>query len=448
MTRAWALVALAACGPAAGEPLALGDIAGAADHAHAIAVPAREAPRRSVGTRVLTNTLDVEALALDGDVLWVATRGGVERYAGEGFRDRRVYTTLDGLAENHAWAIAAAGGAVEARTQAARCRLVRDRFECVPAAALATPEPALAATYQGARVTAREGGFVGTAGAGVWLDGERPRRLTPAGQICSNHVTAIAEWQGRVWFGTFDDGLCVTSDFQTFAAVDAPLRMINDLAVTPRGLYVADAAGLFHTRDGRTFDEVDAVTAGGVNGLAFDGKSLWATTPGALWRLRVAGGPRTRAYWRPGGTRSLQGVAVGPGGTVWLASEDRGAIKKTKQGFDVFDRAAGAPSSWALAIAVDDDDTAWVGTLRDGLLRIDRRGRMQTVADLPDAWLLDVRAAAGRIFVGTQGGAAFVDPSGAVARVAHVPHPNVHAMHDGRGGLWIATEGGTLLVGG
>jgi len=397
-------------------------------------------------SRVLTNTMYVEDLALVHDVLWVATRGGVERYVGDDHSNRRVFTTLDGLDSNHVWQIGVKGGGIVARTRDSACTLSNERFHCTAAAALPTPQPVVSAPFEGRRVTARAGRFVGTAGAGVWLDSTRPRQLTPTDQICSNHFMAIAEWKGQVWLGAFDDGLCVTSDFRSFETIDAPFRMVNDLAVTPRGLYVAAAAGLFRSTDGKTFERVDFVDRRGVNGLAFDGKSLWVTTPGALWRVRVNGGPPSRTYWRPGGTRSLQGVAAGVHG-VWLASEDKGAIHKQRRGFEVFDRVSGAPTSWSLAVAVDDSGNAFVATLRHGLLRIDRRGRVRTIKGVPDEWLLDVRVLDGQVFVGTQGGAARIDDSGAIQPIADLPHPNVHAFYVGRGGTWVATEGGTLVRG-
>lgn len=438
---------VAGCGASPGALPAVGGDDGRASDIRVdrdLGVAPRADGRRSATTRVLTNTMHVEDLAVADGTLWVATRGGVEAYAVDAPHARRHYTTLDGLADNHVWSIDAGADGVVARTREASCAWTGTGFRCEPAPALPVAAPSVADAYQGARETARVGRFVGTAGAGVWIDGASPRQLSPSGQICSNHMMAIGEWGGRVWLGGFDDGLCVTSDFETFASVEVPFRMVNDLVATPKGLYVAAAAGLFHTRDGETFERVEFVDQRGVNGVAFDGKSLWATTPGALWRVRVNGGPRSRAYWRPGGTRSLQGVAVGKR-SVWLASEDKGAIRKTRTGFEVFDRAAGAPTSWSLAVAVDNRDTAWVATLRHGLIAIDRRGRIRTVDALPDTWLLDVRATGTAILVGTQGGAARIDPTGAIATIAHLPHPNVHAFHTGRGGTWIATESGTLL---
>src|SRR5690606_13523874 len=110
----------------------------------------------------------------------------------------------------------------------------RARFVCEPAPALPPPVPALASLFQGAGQTVREtarvalpgiaglkgGARVGTAGQGLWLEqpagpggvARAPVRLTPANQVCSNHMMAMAEHQGRLYLGSFDEGLCVRED--------------------------------------------------------------------------------------------------------------------------------------------------------------------------------------------------------------------------------------------
>jgi ligand-binding sensor domain-containing protein len=255
----------------------------------------------------------------------------------------------------------------------------------------------------------------------------------------------MAVFSDRLWLGSFDEGLCVTGDGASYQRIadggDAPLRMINDLLATPHGLYVAAASGLFVSRDGQTFRRVAFVSQGGVNGLAFDGRSLWATTPGALWRIRVHGGPRDRAWWRPGGSTAVQSVAV-HGRTVWLASEDRGAIRMHKGAFTLFDRAAGLPTSWATDIAVAPGGTVYVATLRHGAIAIDRRGRVRTLGGLPDAWILAVDVVGSSVWIGTQDGAARVDGQGRARAVRDLPHPSVHAACQWQGALYLATEGG------
>lgn len=413
---------------------------------------------------VVTHTRYVEDIAVDGGAAWVATRGGLERYDLLGWR-RRVFTTADGLAEIHVREVHAMAGTVEARTLSHRCYLEGERFACTPAARLEMPEPTLAPGFQGARVTARAaivgGELIGTAGRGVWLRRDRapdaPVLLTRREQVCSNHVMAMAEFRGALYLGSFDEGLCVTRG-KGFRRIDAPFRMINDVVATPHGLFVAANSGLYRSEDGATFEKVEYVSARGVNGLAFDGFTLYATTPATLWQIplvkRDAQGRwlRRRQHWLPGGARAVQKVAVGAG-AVWMASEDHGVIRFANGRFQVLDRAAGMATSWVMDVTVT-SDTMYAATFRHGLIAValDANGapRLDTaraVAGMPDAWLLRVDVLDDTLWVGTQQGAARIDGRG-VATTQALPHPCVHAMARFDGATWLATEGGLVRLAG
>jgi len=433
--------------------------------------------------RVLTNTEQVEALALGAGALWVGTRGGLERYEPGTWRRRAVYTTEQGLPANAVYRVEVTGGGVNFRTGHASCTLQEGAtVACRPAPRWAPALPSTRARWQGARVTAElvvEGRrVIGTAGAGLWLDGASPRRLTPLGQLCSNHVVALAEWQGRTWLASFDEGLCsapatpgggdrpsgaADDGSPTFTRATLGARMINDLAVTPEGLFVATANGLFLSTEGQRFARVEAVESTGINDLAYDPARgvLWATAPNALWRVPLAGARgrfrRLRALWNPGGSLSLQAVEVASEGSVWLASEDRGALRLQADGrWEIFDRAAGLPTSWAMEVAAGPDGAIYVATLRHGLLRLDgRRPRARAhtrVAGLPNEWMLHASAehaadgAVRGLWVGTQDGAARLAPDGQVAPLAGLPDPNVHALARTSTGVWVGTEGGTLVL--
>jgi ligand-binding sensor domain-containing protein len=403
---------------------------------------------------VLTNTDHVEALAVDEDGLWVATRGGLERYDRVTLGRTRHYTTADGLAENFVYDVDI-GERVRARTRDRVCTLGEDdHFRCTPAAEPVVPALAVGHRQGGARVTARlelDGQpLVGTAGEGLWLAGSGGRKVTPSGQICTNFAAALVEHEGKLWVGGFDDGLCVTDDGESFEAVEGP-RMINDMLSTPQGLYVAASEGLFRGGDGEVFERVAGVYQRGVNGVAWDGHRVLATSPGALWRVR---GDSVRSQWMPGGSTALQDVALAPDGTVWLAAEDRGAIHVRGRKARVFDRAAGMPSSWAMRVAVAEDGTAYVGTLRSGVVSIAPDGSATRLTGLPDDWVLSVAAVDDALWVGTQGGAAPVVVVGGDAAPAGgrelegLPHPNVHAFARLAGSLYVATEGGTARYAG
>jgi hypothetical protein len=418
-----------------------------------VSVSATAEARTEQSTQVVyANTSYVEDIVLaaseSNSLVYAATRGGVEAYDLASKKRVAHYTTADGLPSLHVRKMAVEGSVVVAFTREQRCELVDQRFVCTATPAMANAPFTLAGRMGEARITETlsHGGatFVATAGAGLWLGGSKPRRLTPGDQICSNHMMAITSFAGRTYFGSFDEGLCSTKDGQHFTRHEGDFRMINDLEATSEGLFVAASEGLFRSLDGSHFEKVETVKQRGVNGLAFDGRSLWVTTPGALWRVRVKGGPSHREFWLPGGARSLQAVAVRKG-QVWIASEDRGLIKMVGTSFQVFDRAAGMPASWMLDVAIAKDGTAYGASLRDGIVSISKKGKITSLAGAPDAWTLFVDVDKHGIAMGTQGGAALVK-DGEVSTMLSLPHPNVHVMARVGPDLFVGTEGGTVAL--
>lgn len=357
-----------------------------------------------------TNTETVAAVEEKDGALWVTTTGGRERYD---------LATL-------------------ARTEVAHVGQ--------PAAA----PLAVAPRYQGARETVRVatsiGTVVGTAGNGVWLDGPTPRRLTPTGQICGNHVVAITTWKQHTWVATFDRGVCWL-DGDRWVTPTTDFRMANDLIVTPRGLVVAASEGLYVSKDGVHFARWKGIVDTGFNDLALVGNELYATMPGALWRLPVGkGARRARTRWKMGGARALQAVAADRAG-LWVTSEDRGTLQAIGDDDVVLhDRVSGLPTSWHIDVALIGNQP-WVATLRHGLVRRGADGVWTQVAGLETAWLLFVgadRAGTGA-WVGAQGGVFHVDAAGRVTTPpVALPDPNVHVVAELDRALWIGTEGGLV----
>ena len=269
-------------------------------------------------------------------------------------------------------------------------------------------------------------------------------------------VRTMVGFRGRLWVGTFNDGFYVVDapsgvvDAQDSQAprhvVATPFRMVND-AVEARGsLYVAANEGLFVTSDGARFRRVSRVGARGVTGVSFDGKALYATTTAALWRLGVSpSGPPDAAWWKPAGSRSLQGVVASSGG-VWLASEDRGVIRFDGKTFVAYDRLSGLPASWVVSIAEDGHGGVFAGTLRDGALHVDREGRWHKLGGLPSEWTLTVARADGHLCVGTQDGAACYDERTAAESAGALPTERLSALPDARVHSFLAAKG-RLLVG-
>ena len=352
-----------------------------------------------------TNTAQVEGIAATESRLWAATGGGVEEYALPAGTRTALYTTEQGLDSNAVHQVWIEEVGVGVRTDRSICLLRQGRFACSVADGVAPAVPAIAPRFQGARETARlrvgSQTVVATAGAGLWLDG---RRITPTGQICTNDVHVLAEFQGHLWVGGFDGGLCVLEDSGSFHTVAAPFRMINDLLATPRGLYVAAGEGLFFSPDGRKFHRDGRVRDRGPNRLALSRGRLYVTTPAALYELHLTRPNQFRRWSHPAGSTSLQAVAIG-GRTIWLASEDRGVIRFYGGKFVSFDRASGLPSSWVVDVAAAPGGGVWATTLRNGAVRLDSNGKVREASE-PRAHAL-LRTARG-VWIGTEGGLAMV----------------------------------------
>ena len=58
--------------------------------------------------------------------------------------------------------------------------------------------------------------------------------------------------------------------------------------------------------------------------------------------------------------------------------------------FVTYDRLAGLPTSWVVAIAPDGQGGVFAATLRDGAVHVDADGRWQPMAGLPSPWTLSV----------------------------------------------------------
>ncbi|MBL4635828.1 MAG: hypothetical protein JKY56_18345 [Kofleriaceae bacterium] len=395
---------------------------------------------------VVTNTEHAEDLLVVDRQLWVATRGGIEVYSiGSEVRET-IFTSEDGLARNHVVDLALVEGKIRARTLEHRCTMENARFECVKSTLYKTT-PKKHVRHRGFRVTATavvgDTSYLATAGDGVWkVRGNSQKRITAKGQICSNHITAIQSYAGRTWFGSFDEGLCSTTDMVHFKTHEFGALMVNDLEVTPRGLFIAASEGLFVTRDGEHFERNTWVSQRGVNGLAFDGKSLFVSSLSCLWRIRIRGGPRDQEWWAPGGSRSLQSVAATDKG-VWLATEDRGLVQQTKEGFQVFDRSAGLPESWMLDVAIDTRGNVYGASLRSGVVRIASTGTIQSIKSTDKEWGLFMGRVGTDIWFGSQNGAARKDGASFVRQIT--PHPNVHVIAQIGSDLFFGTEGGLLV---
>lgn len=437
----------------------------------------------------------VEDVAFDGRVAHVLYPGGLVTFDSSG-RPLSILGPAQGLRGGRPLALVRTDGALAIRTEATLCRLpaagvprATARLACTPAAAPRRRPPQLA-IYRGARVTARavhgQRALVGTS-RGAYLDG---RRLDPGQRSLTDpHVTALAVFRERLFVGTFNSGLAREShadpvpdgtpaDGTLAGGKQPPLleevscggRLVNALLTTPEALYVGTSEGLFRSTEGTSCTRIDWV-ADAVVGLAFDGTSVWAASPGALYRIRESSGPPSDVWWMPGGSRSLQKIAASPG-HVWVASEDRGAIhlRPTAQltakdrPFEVHDASTGEVPSWGLSVSPLPDGGALLASLRDGLFLLGTSRAPRAVPAPVGPWGLATLTTLGGVWVGTQQGAAFLphavlsaapsatNRSASALRIGGLPDERVHcfAVDPRTRGeeelIWIGTENGLAWI--
>jgi ligand-binding sensor domain-containing protein len=409
-------------------------------------------------TAIYSNTSYVEAIAAHGNQLWAATRGGLERYDMTRRTRDALYTTQDGLPSLMIEKVSFTDDfRPMAITAEHRCLLhvATNRFGCERR----TPTPSVPSPEGGGRVegspitaryTASDGSeWLGTADLGLWVrDHGRLVRVSPTNQVVANHVVAIAEWRGTVYFASFDHGLGSLKDGK-FTVLGLGPQMLNDVLATPEGLFVASSEGLYVTTDGATFQREQRVTERFVNDLAYDAKRsvLYATATSSLWELPLGKPKRSiRADYLPGGSHSLQAVDVAEDGAVYLASEDRGILRRDgRRKYTGFDRLAGYPSSWTTDVLANSRESAWAASLRHGVYEVGRR-RQTSVAGV-ESWVLflgrdpvDPRNA----FIGTQDGA-WVARGSRKDSLRGLPNLCVHSLARLSDGLWVGTEGGVAV---
>ncbi|HMA97376.1 MAG TPA: hypothetical protein VKP30_32040 [Polyangiaceae bacterium] len=406
---------------------------------------------------IYSNTTHVEALVAQGNSLWVATRGGLEEYDIAQRKYRRMYSTRDGLPSLFLDNVTITKhGLVSVTTVHHDCTMHEPsrRFSCTKRQSVrGTARGEVRERIEGVPITARlksgDGNeWLGTAGLGLWLRSRGTlQRLTPRDQIASNHVVAISEWNGASWFATFDRGLARRHDGR-FSEALLGARMLNDVMATNAGLFVATSEGLYTSMDGESFHHDRRVTERSISDLAYDPRKqiLYVTATNSLWEIPLAQ-PRAhpRVMYQPGGSRSLQAVDVSPEGTLFLASEDRGVLRRDgRNRYIGYDRLSGHPSSWATDVLALGGRAALVGSLRHGVYSID--GQSPVTATI-DPWILflgrdeqDPEA----VFIGTQGGALLVGAGGSRPLVG-LPNPCVHTIARLTSGLWVGTEGGLAV---
>jgi hypothetical protein len=434
--------------------------------------PVSEAPAPEPQGRAVTpietwsSARDARSLACDDDFVWIATGGGLDRYA-RATRERRHFGVESGLDTLDVRSVESATSGLVVSTATSRCSLSGDRFLC-KAAPPAKAQPANLTLFQGhpvaARVRVGSDAWIATRGGGAFFvpgdDATKAIALTATSSDPAGFIHTGTVFRGSLWLGTFDDGLYrvplgpdgkPTGPLASTALrMKSPVRLVNRIVATTgkdAALFVGASEGLFVSRDGVKLVRVEAIAPNAVTGLAATDRHLWVTTTEALYRLPVSGqGPVQRSFVRPGGSHAIQAVAVDARGSAWLATEDRGVVRvdddRTIHGYD---RVAGLPSSWFVAIDTDGAGGAIASSLRHGAVRIARDGSWSPLAWAPSPWGLGVRHDRDRTCLATQGGARCETKGGELETLVSLPDPRVHTFIPLGDSVLVGTEAGAAV---
>jgi len=428
---------------------------------------------KALALTVFVQTMQVNDLHPENDLLYAATSGGVEAYdtAGE-----RLAHWVQGLpAEVHTVGRHEGRLTVGGEAGALAWEPLPVAGVWVPLTAAETPDwalpPDLAAQVKDLlsvsssqpqlahlgldlpvpRVVAPLGDqlAVGTE-EGLFLVGdEGARRITPEGQICGSFVTGATRWLGRIVVGTFDRGACILEEDGWHRIEGLPTEMINDVQADGAAVWLATSEGLYswnghHVQRipeelGTTHKHAPAVHHRSVNGLA-RGDRMWITD--VVGPVSVDDAGRWRRFRRSVWGRSYQDIAA-CGREAWVASEDAGVSWTDGRRWRHFDATTGLPDDWIMAVACDGVDSAWAGTYQDGVWEM-KGGLFQKLEGIPDDWILALDWGLDALWVGTMGGL-FVGRE-AFQPVVGLPHPAVHDLAAGDGEVLVGTEGGLVVL--
>jgi len=294
---------------------------------------------------------------------------------------------------------------------------------------------------------------------GLWrLDADHARRLDEPTERCGEFVTGIERWHGRLVVATFDHGVCVETDDGWTRLQGLPSQMVNEVAVVDDALWVATSDGLARVDDAgiEVFGTVPDNPVRGMPGLNHAGVNDVTVRDGELWVADVLGPVRVRQdgrwdryRWHVSG-HSYQAVEACDTGEVWVASEDDGLAvlglrdlgrRNGRSRWRQVNMLDGLPEDWVMDVACAGPGSAWVGTYRSGVGRIDADG-WQPIVGLEGAWVQALELVGDDLWVGTADGL-FVVRGDEVIRVGR---EDTRTLRAEEGRLWVGSRTGLSWI--
>jgi hypothetical protein len=300
--------------------------------------------------------------------------------------------------------------------------------------------------------------WVGTRDQGVFRrQGREWMRVTPTGQLCGNHITALTRHQGLRVVGTFDKGVCwelPDGRWRTFRAPNLPSNHVLGLASDGKNLYVATMYGL-GLYDGKSWTPM---AYGGRNPVALGKLSVLAAVADTEDGVALVDGRGVSFVKRtsqplelakrlqlPEGWSTHASVADGAGRYLWVASEDRGLVRWDGTRWTRFHDGKALTDNWVTALSTDAEGRAVVGSCQDGFSYFDgeRWSRVRDAKGLPSRYVVSTALVPGGALIGTLRGAAHYDAtSGTVRALPRLADPRVHSLLVEGDTVLFGTEGG------
>jgi hypothetical protein len=295
--------------------------------------------------------------------------------------------------------------------------------------------------------------WAGTAHGAFTLEPAGWVQRTLGHQLCGNHVTALARFQGRLVVGTFDAGVCwqdASGRWTSFHVPALPSDHVTALAAEGRRLYVATEYGL-GVWDGRRWTQLGK---GGRNPLGFEKLTVLAASAPGSKALAFADG-RGVSFLQdgrfdhrlplPASWANHPSVASASGRYVWYGSEDRGLARFDGSSWTHFHDGRDLTDNWITAIDADAAGRVIAGTCQEGFNYFDGT-RWTRVRNAPALATQDVTAVAltpeGAVIGTLLGAARFNAASGEVTRLPTMADPRISAIWSEPGRVWFGTEGG------
>ncbi len=315
------------------------------------------------------------------------------------------------------------------------------------------------ARLQGDLVAATDEGVFRQAADGRW----EPLFVAP--MPCGDRISALARFDGALWAGSFDRGLCRWngSTWSRYAGPShLPSDMINDLAADDQHLYVATLKGLVLVdRQGRFDQRTHEQCVGdlkascpwfaSVTGVDVDGRTggVWAADLGSVHRIDSK---RWRHYGtRAGiGSRRITRIAVFDD-AVAIGTSDQGVLLKKGDHVTTIDDQDGLADNWVTDLSWDASGVLWVATCTRGISRIDPDGSVSNMGSrhgLPDDYTLAVRPVGSDLWVGTLRGLGVVSGSTVTPLTSAdgLSGDEVHDIVVYKKEVWVATNGGLSVI--